>query len=96
VGRQLTWFLRAVADTPWSPQVIGAHFDTAFLAQFSPTVINSTTAPLKKGVPSSGASLAGLLRLDPARDPDSLVAVADFGGQARPDPAVHREHDALR
>jgi hypothetical protein len=33
VGRQLTWFLRAVADLPWSQEVIQAHFDSGFLAQ---------------------------------------------------------------
>ena len=78
VGRQLTWFLRAVADIPWSQRLIRAHFDSGFLAQVSPDQLNSDL----KGLPApgaSGASLAGLLSEDPARDPDSLLAVAAFG-----------------
>jgi beta-lactamase class A len=80
VGRQLTWFLRAVADIPWSPQLIRAHYDSGYLAQQSPAEINSDNAPLGEDVPSSGASLIGVLGQDPARDPDSLLAVASFGG----------------
>ena len=83
VGRQLTWFLRAVADLPWSQQVIRAHFDSGFLAQLSPAEINSGLEEglptLDASVPSSGASLTGVLWQDPARDPDSLLAVASFG-----------------
>jgi beta-lactamase class A len=79
VGRQLTWFLHAVADIPWSPQLIRAHFDSGFRAQQSAAEINSNTAPLAELVPSSGASLIGLLWQYPARDPDSLLAVAAFG-----------------
>ena len=36
VGRQLTWFLRAVGQLPWSRRVIEAHFGAGFLAQSSP------------------------------------------------------------
>ena len=83
VGRQLTWFLRAVADVPWSQRLIRAHFDSAFLAHISPDQLNSALARLPAAlgasVPSSGASLTGLLSLDPARDPDALVGVAAFG-----------------
>jgi ORF 12 gene product N-terminal len=83
VGRQLTWFLRAVAEVPLSQQVIRAHFDSGFLARISPDQINSTLARLPAAlgtsVPSSGASLIGLLSENPARDPDSLLAVAAFG-----------------
>jgi hypothetical protein len=83
VGRQLTWFLRAVADLPWSQQLIRAHFDSGFLAQLSPADINSALEEglptLDASVPSSGASLTGVLWQDPARDPDSLLAVASFG-----------------
>ena len=76
-GRQLTWFLRAMADIPWSQQVIRAHFDSGFLASVSPAQLNSTLDNL----PAVAASLTGLLWQDPARDPDSLQAVASFGGQ---------------
>ena len=30
VGRQLAWFLRAVADVPWSQQQVRAHFSLAY------------------------------------------------------------------
>ena len=76
VGRQLTWFLRAVADIPWSQRLIQAHFDSGFLAQISPAEINSVLAQTPA---PGGASLIGLLWQDPARDPVSLQAVAAFG-----------------
>jgi len=76
VGRQLTWFLRALADLPLSQQVIRAHFDPAVLAHISAGQLNSALAqPPAPG----GASLIGLLSEDPARDPVSLLAVAAFG-----------------
>ena len=79
VGRQLTWFLRALADLPLSQQVIRAHFDSGFLAHISPDQLNSALAQLPA---PSGASLIGLLSQDPARDPVSLLAVAAFGSVA--------------
>ena len=76
VGRQLTWFLRALADLPLSQQVIRAHFDPAVLAHISAAQLNSALAqPPAPG----GASLIRLLSEDPARDPVSLLAVAAFG-----------------
>ena len=77
VGRQLAWFLGAMAEIPWSLQVIRAHFDSGFLASVSPEQLNSTLGNL----PAVRASLTGLLWQDPPRDPDSLLAVASFGGQ---------------
>ena len=77
VGAQLTWFLRAVADLPWSPQLIRAHFDSGFLARVSPAQVNSA---LEQILPAAGASLTGLLSEDPARDPVALLALANFGG----------------
>ena len=76
VGRQLTWFLRAVADLPWSQQLIQAHFDSGFLAQIGPAEIN---AVLAQAPAPAGASLIRLLWQDQARDPVSLQAVAAFG-----------------
>jgi hypothetical protein len=65
VGRQLTWFLRAVADLPWSRQVIQAHFASGVLAYISPDDLNSllkqNLAAWGASVPSSGASLTGLV-----------------------------------
>ena len=65
VGRQLTWFLRAVGQLPWSRQVIQAHFGAGFLAQSSPAQINSVTEQILAAegmsLSSSGASLTGLL-----------------------------------
>jgi len=57
VGRQLAWFLRAVANLPWSPQEIKAHFDSRFLAQISPGQLNSILkqTPRRHPVPSSRA-----------------------------------------
>ena len=76
VGRQLTWFLRALADLPLFQQVIRAHFDSGLLAHISAEQLNSALAqPPAPG----GASLIGLLWEDPARDPVSLLAVAAFG-----------------
>lgn len=76
MGRQLTWFLRALADLPLSQQVIRAHFDSGVLAHISAEQLNSALAqPSAPG----GASLLGLLWEDPARDPVSLLAVAAFG-----------------
>ena len=77
VGRQLTWFLRAVADLPWSQELIRAHFDSGFLARVSPAQVNSA---LEENLPVAAASLAGLLSEDPARDPVALLALANFGG----------------
>ena len=77
VGRQLTWFLGAVADVPLSRQVIQAHFDSGFLAQFSPDQINSLLEEVSVRL---GASLTGVLWQYPARDPVTLTAVADVGG----------------
>ena len=77
VGRQLTWFLGAVAEVPWSRQVIQAHFDSGFLAQVSPDQINSLLEEVSVRL---GASLTGVLWQYPARDPVTLRAVADIGG----------------
>ena len=77
VGRQLTWFLGAVAEVPWSRQVIQAHFDPGFLAQVSPDQINSLLEEVSVRL---GASLTGVLWQYPARDPVTLRAVADIGG----------------
>jgi Beta-lactamase enzyme family len=79
VGMQLTWFLRAVADIPWSPRLIRAHFDSGYLAQQSPAEINADNVPLGEDVPTSGASLIGVLG-QAGSAPDSLLAVASFGG----------------
>ena len=84
VGRQLTWFLRAVGHLPWSRQVIKAHFDPGWLAQGGPaqlsSVVEQALAAEGASLSSSGASLTGLLWQDPARDPVSLLAVAAFSG----------------
>ena len=83
VGRQLTWFLGAVGQLPWSRQVIEAHFGSGVLRQISPEDVNSAVeqglAAQGASLSSSGASLTGLLWQDPARDPVALAAVAAFG-----------------
>lgn len=83
VGRQLTWFLRTVADLPLSQQIIRAHFDPGVLRQVRPDELNSLleqNLTYDGARTSSGASLAGLLWQDPAHHPVSLAAVAAFGG----------------
>jgi len=80
VGRQLAWLLGAVADVPWSGEVIQAHFNSGFLAQISPDVINSALAPLQA---PSGASLLGVLWQGPSEDPVALRAAAAFGDLKR-------------
>ena len=76
VGRQLDWFLGAMADVPWSPEVIEAHFDPRFLAQIGPDVLNSVLAPLQA---PSGGSLLGVPVQRPADDPVLLQVLATFG-----------------
>ena len=77
VGRQLAWLLRAVADIPWSPKLIRAHFDSRFLAQSTPEEINSVLAQTPA---PAGASLIGVLAEDPPQHPAALLTVAAFGG----------------
>jgi hypothetical protein len=79
VGRQLTWFLRAVADLPWSQQVIRAHFPPGVGADEVNSVVAQDLAAWGVSRPPSGASLAGLLWQDRTHDPVSLLAVAAFG-----------------
>jgi hypothetical protein len=76
VGRQLDWFLAAMADVPWPLELIEAHFDPRFLAQIGPDVLNSVLAPLQT---PSGASLLGVLVQRPADDPVLLQVLATFG-----------------
>jgi beta-lactamase class A len=79
VGRQLTWFLRAVADLPWSQQVVQAHFPSSVGVDEVNSAVGQDLAAWGASVPSSGASLTGLLRQDRTRDPVWLLAVAAFG-----------------
>lgn len=79
VGRQLTWFLRAVADLPWSRQVIQAHFRSGVGVDEVNAVVGQELAAWGASVSSSGASLTGLLGQDRTRDPVALLAVAAFG-----------------
>jgi Beta-lactamase enzyme family/ORF 12 gene product N-terminal len=79
VGRQLAWLLGAVADLPWSGEVIEAHFDAGFLAQIGPDELNAFLAPLQP----LGASLLGVLWQGPSDDPVALRAAAAFGGLRR-------------
>jgi beta-lactamase class A len=79
VGRQLTWFLRAVADLPWSRQVIQAHFPSGVGVDEVNSVVEQSLAAWGASAPSPAASLTGLLWQDRTRDPGSLLAVAAFG-----------------
>jgi beta-lactamase class A len=72
VGRQLAWFLKAVAATPLSQQTIKSHFDSNFLAHVDPDQLNAVLGEFDL---TEGASFVGLLR----QSNTSLVALADFG-----------------
>ena len=69
----------AVADLPWSRQVIQAHFPFGVGVDEVNSVVGQELAAWGASVPSSGAFLTGLLWQDPAHDPGSLLAVAAFG-----------------
>jgi hypothetical protein len=83
VGRQLTWFFRAVGQLPWPRQVVQAHFSSGIVrggVDGLNSGLEQVLAAEGASASPSGASLTGLLWQDPARDPVSLLAVADFGG----------------
>jgi ORF 12 gene product N-terminal len=44
-GVQLRWLIAAMARLPLSGAQLRAHFDTAFLAQVSPAVLNQACKP---------------------------------------------------
>jgi uncharacterized protein len=69
-GRQAAWFLTAVAHLPISDSDAQAHFDSAFLAQVSPAMLNQTLA---------GAKDVELVSVQ-SNDPNSLVMVVSTSG----------------
>jgi uncharacterized protein len=69
-GRQATWFLDAVSHLPISDSGAQAHFDSAFLAQVSPAMLNQTLA---------GAKDIKLISVK-SNDPNSLVMVVSTSG----------------
>ncbi len=69
-GRQAAWFLDAVSHLPISDADAQAHFDTAFLAQVSPAMLNQTLASAKD------ISLVSVQ----SNDPNSLVMVVSTSG----------------
>jgi beta-lactamase class A len=73
VGKQLEWLLGIASQLPLSTKEIKAHFDSLFLAQVSPSVLNTALESL--GPPGSHVSLLGLSNLE-AR---SLVALIQIG-----------------
>jgi hypothetical protein len=73
-GKQLGWLL-SIAKLPLPAAEIDGHFDAAFLAKASPTVLNSAFASLaQSGLPT----LVQVSRAMPA----SLSAVISFGSSA--------------
>jgi hypothetical protein len=73
VGKQLRWLLGVPSQLPLSNEVISVHFDKAFLAQVSPSVLNQALESL--GPPGSEATLLGLSRVAER----SLVALVRIG-----------------
>ena len=69
-GRQAAWFLAAVSHLPISDTGAQAHFDSAFLAQVSPAMLNQTLA---------GATDVKLISVQ-SNDPNSLVMVVSTSG----------------
>jgi uncharacterized protein len=69
-GRQAAWFLSAVSHLPISDSDAQAHFDSAFLAQVSPAMLNQTLA---------GATDIKLVSVE-SNDPNSLVMVVSTSG----------------
>ena len=69
-GTQLRWLIAAVAKLPLSGAQVRAHFDTAFLAQVSPAVLNQVL---------HAAAIVGLLSIE-VSDPRTLVAIASASG----------------
>ncbi len=69
-GRQAAWFLAAVSHPPISDSDAQAHFDSAFLAQVSPAMLNQTLA---------GAKDVKLISVQ-SNDPNSLVMVVSTSG----------------
>jgi hypothetical protein len=73
VGKQLTWLLSIASLLPLRAKEIGAHFDSAFLSQISPDVLNEALESL--GPPGSKVSL---LKLEDV-ETSSLVALLAIG-----------------
>ncbi len=69
-GRQAAWFLAAVSHLPISDSDARAHFDSTFLAQVSPAMLNQTLG---------GAKDVKLISVQ-SNDPNSLVMVVSTSG----------------
>ncbi len=73
VGKQLSWLLGVASRLPLSTTEIKAHFDAAFRAQVSPSVLNEALESL--GPPGSSVSLLELSNVEER----SLVALLQIG-----------------
>jgi len=69
-GSQLRWLIAAVAHLPMSDAQVRAHFDSAFLAQVSPAMLNQAL---------QGATGVKLLSIQ-VSEPDALVATVSTSG----------------
>ena len=69
-GAQLRWLIAAVAHLPISGAQIRAHFDSAFLAQVSPAMLNQAL---------QGATGVKLLSIQ-VSEPDELIATVSTSG----------------
>ena len=69
-GAQLRWLIAAVAHLPMSDAQVHAHFDTAFLAQISPAMLNQAL---------QGATGVKLLSIQ-VSEPSALVAIVSTRG----------------
>ncbi len=69
-GAQLRWLIAAVAHLPMSDAQVHAHFNTAFLAQISPAMLNQAL---------QGATGVKLLSIQ-VSEPSALVAIVSTRG----------------
>jgi len=69
-GAQLRWLIAATAHLPMSDAQVRAHFDSAFLAQVSPAMLNQAL---------QGASDVRLVSIE-VNEPGALVAVVSIAG----------------
>ncbi len=69
-GAQLRWLITAVAHLPMSDAQVRAHFDAAFLAQVSPSMLNQAL---------HGATGVKLLSIQ-VSEPSALIAIVSTSG----------------
>jgi beta-lactamase class A len=78
-GMQAKWVLAAASHLPIPAATIRAHFDSAFLAQISPSALNAALASLGSLLPGSGQIVVTSISVN---EPQALVAAVGRAGGA--------------